>query len=340
MDILLSTLEASRIVFTDKQTVGLEKFRPARPVDGELLVRTEFSLMSTGTENIVFNRLYAPGTHWDHWVKYPFYPGYSAVGIVEETGGGSVFKVGDRVASRSAHRSHGVVAATRCCLVPNDIPSQSAVWFALAKIAFQGARAAGHQLGDRVLIVGAGPVGQMALRWARAAGAAKIIVIDLAQNRLEMASRGGATVVVPLPIDQAQEKILAANDGRSPDIIIDSTGNAQVFAESLRLVSRFGKVVVLGDTGQPTDQKLTSDVVVRGVTIVGAHDGHNSEKWNDHTITELFFCLVSSGRFSLEGLNTHFFQPADYAEAYKVANRNRASTMGILFDWRGHHPAE
>ena len=49
-------------------------------------VRINLSLMSTGTENIVFNRLFDPGTHWDEWVKYPFYPGYTAVGTVESTG--------------------------------------------------------------------------------------------------------------------------------------------------------------------------------------------------------------------------------------------------------------
>jgi hypothetical protein len=45
------------------------------------------SLMSTRTENIAFNRLLEAGSHWDRWVKCPFYPGYSAVGVVDSIAG-------------------------------------------------------------------------------------------------------------------------------------------------------------------------------------------------------------------------------------------------------------
>jgi threonine dehydrogenase-like Zn-dependent dehydrogenase len=106
-----------------------------------------------------------------------------------------------------------------------------------------------------------------------------------------------------------------------------------VFESALGLAARYGTVVILGDTGSPSGQKLTPDVITRGLRIVGAHDGHNNEQWNDGTIVPLFFSLVKTGRFSLAKLNTHTFRPEDCAEAYGVANRDRASTMGILFDW-------
>ncbi len=289
--------------------------------------------MSTGTENIVFNRNFDAGTHWDNWVKYPFYPGYCAVGKVEVPGD-SGFQVGDPVAVRCSHQSRNVVAMTNCYPIPAGVALESAPWFALAKIAFHGALAANYHLGDTVLIIGAGPIGQMSIRWARAAGAASIIVVDAVPDRLEIARRGGATATIAASIDAAREEILAANGGEQPDIVIDTTGNAQVFSVALALVRQFGKVVILGDTGQPASQKLSPDVVFRGVTIVGVHDGHNTEKWNNRTITRLFFSLVASGRFSLEGLNTHFFKPSDCAEAYLIANRDRAKTMGIVFDWR------
>src|SRR5438552_17204505 len=105
------TINAQRLVFTGKQQVRLEAFNLDPPKDNEVLVRTHFSLMSTGTENIVFNRLFDPGTHWDRWVKYPFYPGYASVGIVEATGANvAAVQVGDRVGFRQGHRSHAIVA--------------------------------------------------------------------------------------------------------------------------------------------------------------------------------------------------------------------------------------
>ena len=331
-----SSVQAERLVFPEKQRVVLESVQLAAPGKAEVRVRTHLSMMSTGTENIVFNRLFDAGTHWDHWVKYPFYPGYTSVGVVESVGAEvTALSAGDRVAFRTAHASHAVLAADRCHPIPSDMPFEQAVWFSLAKIAFQGARAARYKLGDSALVVGAGPIGQMSVRWARAAGAETVIVADPIQARLALAADGGATATISAPVAEARELVLKANRGRLPRVVIDSTGNAAVFAAALGLTADHGIVVVLGDTGQPGSQMLTHDVITRGLTIVGAHDAHNTAEWTDATITRLFFSLVSSKRFPLEGLTSHVFAPEQCAEAYAVANRDRAGTMGILFDWAG-----
>jgi 2-desacetyl-2-hydroxyethyl bacteriochlorophyllide A dehydrogenase len=332
----MNTQNAKRLVFTGKQKVELEGYSLASPGPGEVLVRTHLSLMSTGTENIVFNRLFDPGTPWDDWVKYPFYPGYSSVGVVDSAGEEvASLKVGQRVALRERHTSHAIRKAEECSPIPDGLPFEQAAWFALAKIAFHGAHVAGYGLGDSVLIVGAGPIGQMSVRWARAAGCGSIIVVDPAAHRMPLAKAGGATAVITEPIAQARQSVLETGRGRLPRVVIDATGNAAVFAASLGLAADFGRVVILGDTGTPTQQALTSDVIKRGLTIVGTHDLHNTPEWNGATITRLFFDLAISGRFPLEGLTSHVFKPDQCVEAYTTANRDRATTMGIVFDWDG-----
>ena len=167
---------AQRLVFPAKQKVLLEDFDPGTPGPGQVLVRSHLSLMSTGTENICFNRLFEPGTHWDEWVKYPFYPGYAMVGVVEKIGEDvTTLKPGQRVASRSNHRSHDVLPAAKCYPIPDNLPFEQAAWFALGKITFHGALAADYRLGDSVLIIGAGPIGQMSIRWARAADRKSVV---------------------------------------------------------------------------------------------------------------------------------------------------------------------
>ena len=332
---MASSPSTRRIVFTGKQQVQLEPFSPGEPGPAEVRVRMTLSLMSTGTENIVFNRLFEAGSHWDNWVKYPFHPGYCSVGVVEAVGPGvTALKVGDRVATRCSHGSHAVRKEIDCHPIPREIPDSEAVWFALAKITFQGARAADYKMGDSVLIIGAGPIGQMSVRWARAAGAKSIIVADSIPGRLELARLGGATAAINQPIAEAREAILAANDGKLPRVVIDSTGVAAVFSAALGLAANYGTVVILGDTGTPTGQHLTGDVITRGLRIVGAHDSHNNEQWTDGTIVSLFFELAKSGRFSLAKLNSHTFRPDACTDAYGIANRDRASTMGIVFDWQ------
>ncbi len=279
---------ACRIKFTGKQLVELESFEPKDPTGDQVRVRSLYSLMSTGTENIVFNRLFEAGSHWDQWVKYPFYPGYAMVGEVEEIGPGvKNLKKGDKVALRNSHASCHVVGEGQCHRVPEGVDLKAATWFALAKIAFMGVKAARYLVGDSVLLIGAGPIGQMSTRWANALGLQSITVVDLVKSRLAFAKQGGATTVIDSPVTL---------DLKVPDsrVVIDCTGNAKVFTAALHLVKPRGTVVILGDTGTPTEQHLTSDVMMRGITIVAAHDGHEDETWNSRTILPYFFELVRS----------------------------------------------
>jgi len=326
-----------RVIFPAPSRVELEEFAPEAVGDGAVAVRTLYSLMSTGTELTVLNGEYEVGTHWDHWIQFPFSPGYAAVGEVVEVGPGvDDLEVGDRVALRAGHASQHVVSAQLCSLIPAEVDLTTAPWFALAKIALIGARAAAHSLGDSVLVVGAGPIGQMSIRWANAAGVGALGVVDPVGVRLEHARRGGATAVIARPLGEAADMVHAALGPDGPDVVIDSTGNAAVFAAALALVRPRGRVVVLGDTGRPSNQHLTSDVIVKGVTIVGAHDSHSHSNsgWDgDRSLHSLFFHLVATGRFDLRGLNSHTFSPRDCASAYALANERRGDTLGIIFDW-------
>ncbi|QYY34833.1 zinc-binding alcohol dehydrogenase [Ruficoccus sp. ZRK36] len=323
-----------RLVFTEKQKVELESFELPGLESDEVLVRTERSLMSTGTENIVFNRLFDPGTHWDRWVKYPFYPGYASSGVVEAVGEGvDTHKPGDRVAWRARHRSHMVMKADEVYPMPDSVSFEDAPWFALAKIAFNGAYMANYKLGEDVVIIGAGPIGQMTLRWARAAGARRPIVIDPVPQREKMAINGGASAYLTMPADQALEKVKEILGGKQPEVVIDTTGHEAVFPSALALVADMGRVIVLGDTGRPTKQCLTSDVIKRGVHIIGAHDCFQFPEWTQGTIAELFFGMIVDGRINLEGINTHLFEPENCMSAYGIANSDRANTMGIQFNW-------
>lgn len=270
-------------------------------------------------------------------MTFPFRPGYAAVGEVVRIGASvEGLDVGDLVALPAGHASFHVVPAFLCTPIPAGVDPALAPWFALAKIAFMGAQAAAHRLGDAVAVIGVGPIGQMAVRWANAAGARAVVAIDSAASRLEFARRGGATAVIARPVGEATDEVRSAVGSAGPDIVIDSTGSAEVFSAALGLVRSHGRVVVLGDAGAPTNQHLTSDLIIRGVTVVGAHDihSHSDVGWDgDRAIHSLFFQLVTTGRFDLEGLNTHVFDPRDCAEAYRLANDRRGETLGIVFDW-------
>jgi 2-desacetyl-2-hydroxyethyl bacteriochlorophyllide A dehydrogenase len=319
---------AQRILFHAKDHIGLEAYEPEPLTEGSVRFHTRYSLISSGTEGIVLRGLFDPGTHWANWISYPFRPGYSAVGVVAAVGPGvTELEVGDRVAARLGHAADHVVPAAWCTRVPDEVPLDQACWFGLAKIGLVGAQAAGYELGDSVAVIGAGPIGQMSVRWAIAAGATRVVAVDTVSGRLDVALRGGATEVVAA---SAEDALL----GGQPRVVVDTTGNAAVFASALRLAADHGRVVLLGDTGSPAGQHLTSDVITRGVAVVGAHDKHSINRHGregERRLHEMFFQLARTGRFDLSGLTTQVFAPSDFQAAYDACANREA--LGVAFDW-------
>ena len=234
---------------------------------------------------------------------------------------------------RMAHGSHQVHPAAQCSSVPLGIDLKSACWSGLAKTAFRAAWAARFGFRSHALIIGAGPVGQMTVRWANSAGIETVAVADLSGTRLEHAVRGGATMTLCGDIAEHMDRIRDIDAGNGPTVVIDTTGNPAAFRHALAAAARFGKVVLLGDTGYPGKQCLTSDVMSKGLEIQATHDSHDRDGWTQHRIDRLFFRCVREGRFDLSELITHEFSPEDCERAYALAEHQREQAMGILFDW-------
>ena len=324
-----------RIVFPERGRAILQEFDLPAMADDSVQVRTIHSLMSIGTETAILNQRYDPGTHYDRIFGFPqLKTGVQAVARVEAVGSAvAEFEVGDRVYMRMAHASHQVMPESLLSPIPAAVDSRPACWCGLAKTAFRAARAAPFDPGRQVLIIGAGPVGQMAVRWARSANVGLLAVSDLSATRLRHAGRGGATHTLCGDIAGQLDEIGAMNGGTGPEIVVEATGSPAVFPSALAAAARFGKVILLGDTGFPDRQHLTSDVMTKGLTIQATHDSHDRDGWTQRRVDGLFFASLMNGRFDVGGLITHEFTPADCADAYALAVERRGEAMGILFDW-------
>ena len=121
--------------------------------------------------------------------------------------------------------------------------------------------------------------------------------------------------------------------GNGPSVIVDTTGNPEVFKHALSAAPMFGKVILLGDTGYPSRQCLTSDVMSKGLSVQAVHDSHDHYGGTQRRIDEKFFASVEDGRFDLTGLITHEFSPADCEKAYALVDEQREKVMGVLYDW-------
>lgn len=327
---------AYRICFPEQHRVAVEEFDPGDPGPGQVRLRALASQISNGTESILLHRRFAPGTHWDSWFAskggYPWLPGYAMVGEVLAVGPGVALKAGQRLACRSSHASETIVDATGCHAVDAGLDPRAAAWFALAKITCMGGLAAGAVLGEPVVVIGAGPIGQLAVRWLRAAGAQPLLLVDPVEARLAHARHLGiATCCGDVA---SQVAAVRERTGGGGAVVVDATGNAAVFPHALAMARDRGTVVLLGDTGTPGEQRLTGDVVLRGLRIVGAHDSHASGAWSERRILDLFASMVSQGRFDMTGLTTHVVPARRAAEAYAAIDRDPSGTMGVILDWQ------
>ena len=325
----------SRIIFPRRGQVELQEFDPPAPGPADVRVRTLYSLMSIGTETIILHQRYDSDTHFARIFSFPqMKTGVQAVGEVELIGADvSDLSVGDRVFMRMAHGSHQVLPAAACSAIPDGLDLKSACWCGLGKTAFRASWAAPFEPGAHVVIVGAGPVGQMAIRWAKTEGAASIAAVDLSGFRLGHAEAGGATMLLDGDVADHIDTINGIGNGDGSPVIVDTTGNPDVFRHALAAAPMFGKVILLGDTGYPGRQCLTSDVMSKGLIVQAVHDSHDRDGWTQRRIDAKFFASVANGRFDLSGLITHEFSPEDCGKAYALADDERGRVMGILYDW-------
>ncbi len=327
-----------RIVFPSKGQVELQSFDLPELAPEDVLVRTLYSVISIGTETTILHQNYARGTHFDNIFSFPqLKTGMQAVGVVDRVGEtASRFQKGETVFMRMAHGSHQVLPEHSCSPVPPNIDLKAACWCGLAKTAFRAAWAGNFAAQNAVLIVGTGPVGQLTVRWASAMGVAEVVAVDMSEYRLQLALRGGATRTIAGALESASASIAQMNGGDGPSLVVDTTGNAAVFAQCLAVAAKFGKLILLGDSGHPQQQCLTSDAMTKGLTIQVTHDSHDLDGWTQDKVDQQFLELVGAGKINLDGLITHEFSPAECAHAYALASENRHQAVGILYDWKGH----
>jgi len=333
-------MKNTAIAFTGANLVELHDLAVPSPSAGEVLIETRRTLISTGTELTCLARRFELGSHWDNWVKYPFYPGYSNAGVVVQTGSGVTrFKKGDRVASRAGHKRFVIVREEALVAIPDAVSDDEAIWFGIACIVQNGIRRAEHELGDAVVIIGLGLLGQLAVQFARLSGAREIIAIDTAPRRLELARAHGATVLLQKPVADVHADVKAATGGRFADVVYDITGHPSVLPCALTLARDLGKVVLLGDVGSPTQQHITGDLISRGLRLIGAHDNNPPKNasehawWTHNHMSDLFMTYLSRRQMQVDTLNTHRFKPSDAAVAYARLIEDRATAMGVVFEW-------
>lgn len=184
--------------------------------------------------------------------------GHEIAGVVEAAGAGVRRVVpGQRVFVRTplttGYADYALAREISVGALPDDVPFEQGAILQLLPLAVHATR--GIRLGDRVAIVGQGPVGQLALRVALARGAAEVVAVDLDDWRLERSTAAGADDV--RRVDGSAEQL--ASVGADFDVAVDAVGTPTTLNACVCLVRQNGLVVLLGT--HHVDTHVTVDLV-------------------------------------------------------------------------------
>lgn len=180
--------------------------------------------------------------------------------------------------------------------------------------------------GDTIVIVGAGPIGMSVLLTSQFYSPAKIIMVDIDDNRLKESRRFGATHTInSKDADAAIKEIFELTDGRGVDVAIEAVGFPATFDICQRILAPGGHLANVGVHGKPVELQL-QDLWIRNVTITTGLVSTSS--------TPMLLKTLGSGKINVEELVTHRFPFKNIVEAYETfQNASREKALKVIIDF-------
>lgn len=321
-------MNKKQIVFTGYKTAEYLERPLGDPKPGYCRVRTEFTLVSGGTER--FNIMKEDSK------EYPSYLGYCGVGRIEAVGEGVPrLAEGDRVLIYHGHHTNRQIIRYQDLTKVEDenLSSLEAVFVVIAAMGLGGMRRLKIEVGESAMVVGMGLLGLFALNFCRLAGAYPVIAVDPDPARRELALKMGA--------DRAIDPSELAGMERQIDACVEVTGYASALKQLLPVMHRFGRVSLLGCT-RVSDELIDYYFQVHkpGIQLLGAHNmarpavDSRPGCWTHQDDCKAILKLMSAGRLTAAPMLSRVVKPQDCGEIYRQLCDDRSFPVGTVFDWR------
>jgi L-iditol 2-dehydrogenase len=155
--------------------------------------------------------------------------------------------------------------------IPEHVSYEEAAITEPLACVLHGNEEANIKLGDKVAIIGAGPIGLLHLLTAKKNGAEKTMMIDLVDERLDFAHKIGADETINGTRENVVERVHELTNGCGADVVIEAIGLPATWEQALKLVRKGGTVLEFGGCPQGTEIKVNTEMLHYGeTTIMGA----------------------------------------------------------------------
>ncbi len=244
---------------------------------GELLIETNHSLVSLGTEKMLIDfgkgGLLAKARSQPDKVKQvlqkvktdgllttidavkskldtPIPLGYCNVGSIIESPKNSGYQIGDRVASNGPHAEVAALPTNLTAKIPELVSDEQAAFTVVGAIGLQGLRLLSPTLGERIVVSGLGLIGLLTVQMLRAQGCS-VLGIDFDQRKLELARQFGAETV---DLSAGEDPVQVANNwtkgiGVDGVLITAATKSNELIHQAATMCRKRGRIVLVGVIG-------------------------------------------------------------------------------------------
>ena len=298
--------------------------------EGQVRVRTEVSMVSTGTE---LHHLQATHTRPS---EFPMFLGYLTVGRIVGIGDGVAndLKLGQRVLVHEPHGASHNTDARSIRPVPEGVDPVDACCAVLLGVSLRGIRGGKVQLGDSVAVFGLGVIGQFAVHLAKLSGSFPVIAVDPVAHRRDIARKMAADAVIDPVHENVRDRIAALTDGERARISIDASGTPKVIAGLPELTAEFGRLVILGGVHGLVPMDLYTHVQKRNLTLVGCGSAFPTDYPHDVRRNELtLLAMIQAGIVRPRPTVTHVVPWTEGPTMYDLLMSRNETTLGVAFDW-------
>ncbi len=280
--------------------------------------------------------------------------GYSTAGVVLAVAPGiSEFKVGDRVAcAGGGYASHSdivFVPRNLAAKIPDEVGLDEAVYTTLGAIAMQGVRQAQPTLGEKVVVIGLGLVGLLAVQILKANGC-QVFGVDVDPDNVELAKKVGADEACQRSAD-VKSLVYSFTEGYGADAVVIAAATRSSDPVSLagEIARDRSRVVMIGATGmnmpRPPYYLKELEFKLSRSYGPGRYDPNYEEQGNDYPIGYVrwtenrnmkeFIHLLKEEKVDVRTLTTHRFPVDSAVKAYKLISGEKTEKyIGILLEYK------
>lgn len=206
--------------------------------------------------------------------------------------------------------------------LPEEMSFEEGALLEPLSVGFHAARRARVGPDDRVLVLGLGPIGLLAMEAAKLFGVTQVYGSDIVAFRRELAQEMGASGVLN-PLDgDIQEQLQQWTHGKGVDVIIETSGNARVISDTIRLVKRGGRIVFVG---LPTTDSIPLDIPMLVDSELDVYGVFRYANTYPAAIQAL-----SKGSQDIRKVITHKFALSAIREAVELARTQKETSIKIM----------